>query len=841
MHPSSYDIVRPDLPIELRDLFRLALDLRWSWSHVADELWRRIDARLWHKTQNPWLILQTVSGTRLQELAEDDAFLELLQRLRNEQLQSQQDTGWLRSGKDEEPLPSVAYFSMEFGISEALPIYSGGLGVLAGDYLKTCSQAGLQVTGIGLLYQQGYFRQGLDDDGNQLAFYPYNDPTQLPVVPARDADGEWVHVSVELPGRDLQLRLWRAQIGRLALYLLDSNSPLNRPPDRGITAELYGGGQEMRIQQELVLGIAGVRALHALGITADVFHLNEGHAAFAVLERARQFMQDHRCPYPVALSATRAGNLFTTHTPVDAGFDRFPRELFCRYLKPWAATGGIVCEDLLPLGRNPGTPEDTSFNMAVLATHGSLAVNAVSQLHRRVSQQLFAPLYPRWPLAEIPVGHVTNGVHTPTWDSQQADALWTRACGKERWRRSHEDLEKQMLDIGDDALWRIRSDNRTSLIDWIRHYRFQETSCDCDENRILPDQLLDPNTLTIGFARRFASYKRPNLLLQDPQRLASLLTHREHPVQLLIAGKAHPKDAEGQAMIRQWIHFIRDFGLQRRVLFIIDYDLNVARRLVQGIDLWLNTPRRPWEASGTSGMKVLVNGGINLSTLDGWWAEAWTPETGFRVGDGNIHGPECDAADAGRLYDILENDVIPEFYARNDDGIPTRWVARIRQSMARLTPQFSANRMMAEYYRQYYRPLNQQWRQRIDRNNAIAKDILGWQQRTEKHWDSVHIGPVVTEETEGHQHFSVHIYLGELDENDVRVELYADPLPDEQSPTIVAMQRDETLSGAVHGYRYAVTIEACRAVSDYTPRIVPWHPKARVPLENNLIHWATPT
>ncbi len=841
MHPSSYDILRPDLPVELRDLFRLALDLRWSWSHVADELWRRIDARLWNKTQNPWLILQTVSRARLWELAEDDEFLELLQRLRQEQLQSQQSAGWL--GKEDENLPSpkVAYFSMEFGISEALPIYSGGLGVLAGDYLKTCSHAGLEVTGMGMLYQQGYFRQGLDNDGNQLAFYPYNDPTQLPVVPARDADGEWVHVTIELPGRDLQLRLWRAQIGRLSLYLLDSNSPLNLPPDRGITAELYGGGQEMRIQQELVLGIGGVRALRALGISADVFHLNEGHAAFALLERARQFMHDHRNPFPVALAATRAGNLFTTHTPVEAGFDRFPPELFCRYLKPWAARAGIVCEDLLPLGHCPGETDSAPFNMAVLASRGSLAINAVSQLHRRVSQQLFASLYPRWPLTEVPIGHVTNGVHTPTWDSEHADALWTRACGKERWRRSHEHLEARMLELSDGALWSLRSDNRASLIDWIRQYRFQQTSCGCGDGQIVPDQLLDPNTLTIGFARRFASYKRPNLRLHDPQRLVRLLTHHEYPVQLLISGKAHPNDTEGQAMLRQWIHFIRDHGLERRVLFILDYDLNVARRLVQGVDLWLNTPRRPWEASGTSGMKVLVNGGINLSTLDGWWAEAWTPETGFRIGDGEIHGPELDAADAERLFDILESEVIPEFYARNDAGIPTHWVARIRQSMARLTPQFSANRMVAEYYRRYYLPLNDQWHQRIVHDSAVARDILGWRLRTEKHWDSVHVGPILIEETKEHRHFSVHVYLGELEEDDVQVQLYADPLPGESDPTILPMQRDQTLSGAVHGYRYTLATDLSRPASDYTPRIVPWHPQAQVPLENSLICWAAPT
>ncbi|HFD87974.1 MAG TPA: alpha-glucan family phosphorylase, partial [Gammaproteobacteria bacterium] len=469
MPQSPYDILRPDLPEALSDLHALALDLRWSWSHVADDLWRYIDEDLWYQTQNPWLMLQTVSRAHLEELAGDQEFISLLQAVRTEQLTSRQTQGWIEPSEPGTEPPRIAYFSMEFGISEALPIYSGGLGVLAGDHLKSSGESGLLLTGIGLLYQQGYFRQGLDAEGHQLAFFPYNDPTQIPVIPARDQEGEWLQVEVSLPShRAVTLRLWKAQIGRIELILLDSNTPLNSPADRGITSELYGGGSEMRLQQEIVLGIGGYRAIRALGIEADVCHLNEGHAAFVVLERARQFMNQAQCSFAVALTATRAGNLFTTHTPVDAGFDRFTPALFCQYMQHYAAELQLDCESLLQLGRQDDNNPQEPFNMALLATHGSFAVNAVSRLHQSVSQRLFRNLYPRWPLDDVPVGHITNGVHVPTWDSENADAMWTRFCGKDRWRAALTDLEAIIRKIDDQTLWDMRSRSRLALINWLR-------------------------------------------------------------------------------------------------------------------------------------------------------------------------------------------------------------------------------------------------------------------------------------------------------------------------------------------------------------------------------------
>jgi starch phosphorylase len=836
MKQPDYDTLRPDLPEEISDLYRLALDLRWSWSHAADELWRYIDADLWYQTQNPWLILQTVSRSRLRKLAADEQFIALLQAMREEQLLAQKSTGWIAAAADT-PVPQVAYFSMEFGISEALPIYSGGLGVLAGDHLKSSGESGLALTGIGLLYQQGYFRQGLNADGEQLEFYPYNDPTQLPVRPARSAHGEWLHVAAPLPGRNIMLRLWQAQIGRIALYLLDSNTPLNSPADRGITSELYGGGAEMRLQQEIVLGIGGYRALRALEISPDVCHLNEGHAAFVVLERAREFMEQRQCSFEIALTATRAGNLFTTHTPVDAGFDRFSPTLFCQYLQPYARQLRINCETLLEMGQTRTDGQQTLFNMAVLATRGSAAVNAVSRLHRRVSQQLFSALYPHWPLAEVPIGYITNGVHVPTWDSENADRIWTRYCGKKRWHQPRNDLAQIIRKIDDDTLWTMRSQNRQALISWLRKRLLCQHSLGYlpDEQPPL-DQVLDPNALTLGFARRFASYKRPNLLLQDRNRLARLLTTSDRPVQLVIAGKAHPQDTAGKQMIGQWIAFIRDYNLQSRVIFVIDHDLTIAKHLVQGVDLWINTPRRPWEASGTSGMKVLVNGGLNLSELDGWWAEAYTPEVGYKLGDGREHDPGYDAIEAQALYELLEQRVVPDFYNRNQHGIPTAWVARIRESMAQLTPLFSTNRMVQDYYQKYYAPLAKNYRQRAASNARLAREISGWQRKIETHWDAIHLGNFEAITANGRHEFSIQVYLDDLDANDVKVQLFADPLDDE-NPICLDMRQAESLTGAINGYRYYIGIDADRRISDYTIRVVPHHPQANLPLENGHILW----
>ena len=825
--------VRGDLPEPLAALSELALDLRWSWSHAADRLWRRIDEPLWQRTRNPWLILQTVSRKRLEALAADRDFLALLEEVRTEQAVIAGSETWFARHHGESDLPPVAYFCMEYGLTEALPLYSGGLGVLAGDHLKTCSELGVPLLAVGLLYQQGYFRQGIDPQGNQIAYFPFNDPTQLPILPVRDAEGEWLHVELELPGRMVRLRAWEARVGRIRLYLLDSNDPLNDPADRGITSELYGGGPELRLQQEMVLGIGGWRLLEALDRLPTVCHLNEGHSAFVVLERARWLAERTGLDFHTALTATRAGNLFTTHTPVDAGFDRYAPCLIEEYLAAWTKGAGISIDTLLALGRTD--PEDATepFNMAWLAIRGSSKVNGVSRLHGEVSRRLFQPLFPRWPQREVPVGHVTNGVHVPSWDSPASDRLWTEACGKDRWRMPPEHMAQAIRNLSDAELWEMRTLNRKHLIDRIRRH----AAIPRDPDRP-PEDRLDPNILTLGFARRFATYKRPDLLLHDPDRLERLLTSRDRPVQLVIAGKAHPKDEAGKAIIRQWVRFISDRGLDRHVVFLIDYDLLLADHLVEGVDLWLNTPRRPWEACGTSGMKVLVNGGLNLSELDGWWAEAWRPEVGWALGDGREHDEDAawDAFEAKQLYDLLEREVIPAFYNRNARGIPEAWIARVRESMASLTPHFSSNRMVREYLEACYLPLHARVSDRLRHDARKARDLARCSQRLQTHWERIHFGNIDIGKEGRRISARIQAYLDDIEPDHVRVELYAEPL-DGASPERRVLERREPLAGAINGYLYVTEFETDRPAWHYTARIVPACEGLSVPLELPLILW----
>jgi starch phosphorylase len=722
-----------------------------------------------------------------------------------------------------------------------LPIYSGGLGNVAGDQLKAAGDLGVPVIGVGLLYQQGYFRQMIDQNGAQHALYPYNDPGQLPITPLRHSNGEWLRLKADLPGHSIWLRAWQVQVGRVKLYLLDSNDAANFPPYRGITSELYSAEPYLRLMQEMVLGIGGWRLLVALGIEPEVCHLNEGHAAFAVVERARGFMQATGQPFAAALAATRAGNLFTTHTAVGAGFDRFRPALIERYLGDYARTElGITLDDLLALGRrNPNDPAE-EFNMAYLAIRGSGAVNGVSRLHGQVSRQLFAPLFPRWPVDEVPVGHVTNGVHMPTWDSAEADALWTQACGKDCWLGTTEALEHAIRQVSDAALWQLRIAASIGLVAYARRQLSKQLAASGASPEAIDGatHLFDPNTLTLGFARRFATYKRANLLLHDPERLLRLLTNPQRPVQLIIAGKAHPADLAGQAPIQEWVRFIRRPEARRHVMFLADYDMHLAEHLVQGVDVWLNTPRRPWEASGTSGMKVLVNGGINLSELDGWWAEAYTPEVGWALGDGQEHGddPALDVAEAEALYDLLEREVIPEFYTRDEQGIPHAWVRRMRESMARLTPRFSSNRAVREYTEQYYIPAATAFRERAADKGAIGAQVVDWRHTVDQAWPAVRFGEEKLE-TDGEQHvFEVQVYLDDLTPEAVRVELCADGAVG-FAPSRQEMKRVRELAGAAGGYVYSAVVSAARPASDYTARVIPRHPGVAVPLESARILW----
>jgi starch phosphorylase len=818
-------------------LAELALDMRWSWNHATDEVWRELDPELWKITNNPWVVLQTASPDNIGRVLADPVFRGKIDGLVKARRDASQAPAWFQKTHAKTSLSCVAYFSMEFMLSEALPIYSGGLGNVAGDQLKAASDLGVPVVGVGLLYQQGYFRQVIGKDGSQEALYPYNDPGQLPITPLRHPSGEWLRLEIALPGFSVWLRAWQVQVGRVKLYLLDSNDAANFPAYRGITSELYGGGPELRLRQEMLLGIGGWRLLRALGLNPEVCHLNEGHAAFAVLERARSFMEETDQPFNVALAATRPGNLFTTHTAVAAGFDRFEPQLIEDYLGQYAQQKlGISVQTFLALGRR--YPEDSAekFNMAYLAIRGCGAVSGVSKLHGEVSRHIFQPLFPHWPQGEVPVGSVTNGVHMPTWDSAAADTLWTDACGKDRWLGSAENLKQDIRSISDTALWQFRSEARNHLVEYARERLSQQLAFSGAPAQAVEDarHLFNPDTLTLGFARRFATYKRPDLLLRDPERLLRILTSARHPVQLIIAGKAHPEDEAGQALIRKWVCFIRQPEVRPHATFLSDYDMLLTEHLVQGVDVWINTPRRPWEACGTSGMKVLVNGGINLSELDGWWAEAYTPEVGWALGDGKEHGddPAWDAAEAEALYSLLEHEIIPEFYSRGSNGMPGGWIARMRESMARLTPHFSASRAVSEYTEKHYIPAADAYGSRSAGKGAAARKVVDWQKALELHWAALHCDDVKMTTDGDHHTFEVHVCTGELDAKAIAVELYAD------GANGGAPERQEMK--AIGGCVYTARVSAARPGSDYTVRVIPHLDGAAVPLEANHILWQRP-
>jgi starch phosphorylase len=820
-------------------LVQLALDVSLSLSRNADKLWQQLNPELWERTHNPWAVLQTVSGENLKRITAAPAFRATLDEIVRARDAANQSPRWFEQHHPHSLLTSVAYFSMEYMLSEALPIYSGGLGNVAGDQLKAANDLGVPVVAVGLLYSQGYFRQEIDRNGAQRALYPFNDPGQLPVSPVRGANGDWLRLSIPFPGTELWLRAWEIKVGRTRLLLLDTNDPANIPEYRGITGELYGGGPELRLRQELVLGIGGWRLLRALSIHPEVCHLNEGHAAFAVLERAATFKDDNGVTFHTALTATRPGNLFTTHTAVEAGFDRFPVDLMRTHFE-WdgAQRMGISFDELMSLGRrNPGDPSEP-FNMAYLAIHGSGGVNGVSRLHGAVSRALFQPLFPRWPSAEVPVGYVTNGIHISTWDSDDARKLWHDVCGQHCWKGNLAGVEADIRQTPDAPIWNMRTAARKSLVEYVRPRYSRQVAIQGASGGEIAEagRILNVNALTLGFARRFATYKRPNLLLHDPGRLTRILSNPQHPVQLVLAGKAHPEDGAGQEMIRQWSQFIHRSGLHSSLVFLSDYDMLLTERMVGGVDVWINTPRRPWEASGTSGMKVLVNGGLNLSEIDGWWAEAYAPEVGWAIGDGHEHGddPAWDAAEAEALYALLEDHVIPEFYERNEAGIPTKWVARIRESLARLAPEYSANRVVRQYTENHYIPAAQAYAARTAQRGKLGGEILEWQKQLARGWQGVHFGALRVDSTQGSMHIEVPVYLGGLDARSIMVELFAEG-HDGSAPARKAMDCGGRLPD--NAFLFTATVDSNRPASDYTARLIPYHPNASVPLEASEISW----
>lgn len=833
-----------DLPEELiplvEQIAELATDLRWTWSHAGDIVWKAMDPVLWEQTENPLVVLQNLSRERLEELNRNAQFKHHLENLASARKIYCDCCGWFGEVHADTPLKGIAYFSMEFGLGEALPLYAGGLGVLAGDYLKAASDLAVPVTAIGLLYQEGYFRQVLDETKWQQEVYPYNDSSTMPLHPVLAHDGAWLSIPIELPGRTVRLHVWEVQVGRVRLYLLDSNDPLNSPLDRGITSKLYGGGEEMRLVQEIALGIGGWRLIQALGLEIDICHLNEGHAAFVTLERARCFKEKNQLDFWQALWATRSGNLFTTHTPVAAGFDTYHRDLLAKYGLIYANAFGVEPAELIALGRRNGNDGNEPFNMAYLAARTCARTNGVSRLHGAVSQGIFQSLYPSWPQCEVPVTYITNGVHVPSWDSLWADEIWTRSCGKDRWLNTEETLASAIETLDDEVLWDFRGQERADLVHHARYRLRRQFGHSAVQAATVQqvDQILDPNILTLGFARRFTAYKRPNLLLLDPERLIRLLNNPEQPVQIVVAGKAHPNDTEGKRFIQQWAQFAAHPAVRKRVVFIEDYDIALAQEMVQGIDLWINTPQRPWEASGTSGMKVLVNGGLNLSELDGWWAEAYTPEVGWSLGDGKAHHePDWNHIEAEQLYRLLEEEIVPMFYDRDTSGIPRAWVAKVRASMSTLAPQFSTNRMVSEYVEKLYIPATIAFQNRTARSGEIGKELHRWNESLSQYWHDVHLSNLSISEENNGWSFELQVYLGEIPPDSVQVQIYADPVESDTAPVCLNMQQHTSIPGTLNGYVYKSSINTTRPYGDFTPRVVAYHPDALIPAENNLILW----
>ncbi len=821
-------------------LTELAMDLHWTWNHSADKIWRELDPVLWELTHNPLAILQTVSRNRINQILEDPIVQDTIAELITTRRQTAIAPAWFQKKYPATPLTGIAYFSLEFMLSETLAIYSGGLGNVAGDHLKAASDTGVPVMGIGLLYQQGYPRQVIKEDGTQQYVAPFNDPGQLPITPLRLPDGEWLRIEIKLPGYSMWLRTWKVQVGRVSVFLLDSNDAANFPGHRGITNELYGGNAELRLAQEIILGIGGWRLLKAIGVKPEVCHLNEGHSGFVILERALDLMQENNQSFEVALNITRSGNVFTTHTAVGAGFDLFEPALVEKYLGSYINDKlKISLHDFLALGRKDANDTNEKFNIGFLAVRGCGYINGVSKLHGKVSRQLFANLFPRWPAGEVPIGHITNGVHMPTWDSAEADKLWTESCGKDRWLGSLEKLEQRIRNISDARLWTLRKVGEAAFIEFIRdRYKRQLATIGRPLQEIEEaSHLFDPEVLTLGFARRFTAYKRPDMLLYHQERLRRILLNREKPVQLILAGKAHPGDGEGQAMIREWIQFINSLEVKGKAIFLGDYDMILTEELVQGVDLWINTPRRPWEACGTSGMKVLVNGGINLSELDGWWDEAYSSKVGWALGDRNDHGadPAWDRVEAQQLYDLLEQEIIPEFYNRNKEGIPEAWVNRMRESMAQLTPLFSANRSLQEYLEKYYLPAAAAYKKRAAEKGKLGKQIVEWKTCFAEKWKKLYFGSLEINKSDDQYFFFVQVYMGDLQPGELSVELYADGLNGDE-PIRIKMEPQNT-SPEQGFFTYAAKLPAGRPETHYTPRIIPNYPVIAVPLECSLILW----
>ncbi len=856
MKPIHTFSVVPNLPQEIEALRAIAYNLRWCWSHESIELFRRLDRDLWETAgHNPVLLLGTIEQSKLEAAAHDEAFLAHLHRVESH-LQTYvagEGTWFCRTHGCERDLPTIAYFSAEFGLTECLSIFAGGLGILAGDHLKSASDLGVPLVGVGLLYQQGYFRQYLSQSGWQQEAYVDNDFHNLPVSPVYHDGGKPVMVQVDLAGHPVSAQVWKVQVGRVPLYLLDTNIDVNtRPEDRDITDQLYGGDREMRIRQEILLGIGGYRALQALGIQPTVCHMNEGHSAFLALEHIQYLMSTRNLNLAEARQLAAASLVFTTHTPVEAGHDYFSADLIKRYFVDTARALGMSQDEFFQLGQ---APHGDDFCTAVLALRTAAHANGVSKLHGDVSRKMWQSLWPGVPVDEVPIGHVTNGVHFRSWISAEFNQLYDRYLGPS-WREepANSDVWSRVRSIPAEELWRTHERRRERLVAWARRrVRDQRIYRAAPQAEIdAADEVLDPDTLTIGFARRFATYKRATLILHDMDRLRRILTNSQRPVQIIFAGKAHPQDEQGKELIRQVTELSRDPVLGRSVVFLENYDMAVARYLVQGVDVWLNTPLRPNEASGTSGMKASANAVLNLSIPDGWWDEVWNDpnnsrKMGWSIGKGEEYSdPKCqDQVEAEALYDLLERDVVPSFYERGADRIPRKWVERMKDCVDSLCHFINTHRMVRDYVEDFYLKAHAHFRELEQDGACRTRELTAAMERIRRDWTDVWVtqvedgaGQVVA--VASPMKISAQVHLGRLGPGDVAVELYVGRV-DMNGELIegepVPMRPE---GNSVNGtYRYTVETAIARSGQHgFTVRVRPYHPDMPTAFVPGLITWA---
>ncbi len=840
--------VRAHLPQALAPLRDLATNLRWSWDVRTRDLFRWIDPDGWAAAGgDPVRLLATTTPARLEELANDQAFTSFLAELQADLSRYMTGPMWFQ-GRQSSPLSAVAYFSPEFGITEAVPQYSGGLGILAGDHLKAASGLGLPLVGVGLLYRQGYFRQHLSPDGWQREHYPDLDPHAMALAGPED-----VKVDLDLAGKLLVARVWRADVGRVRLYMLDTDIEENEASLRQVADRLYGGDVEHRLAQEILLGMGGVKALAALGERAQVFHTNEGHAGFQGLERIRQLVSKESLRFEEALEAVRASTIFTTHTPVPAGIDRFPAQLMRKYFSSFAEDCGISFEHLMSLGHFPGEPAEAPFNMAVMGLRLASTANAVSKLHGRVSREMFSSLWPELSTDEVPITSVTNGVHGPTWVSREMDDLLTRSV-LPTWHDGEPKDWARVSALQDDQLWRVREQGREHLVSMVRsRVKHDLVAAGAPEAELeWCDEILDPRACTIGFARRFAPYKRAALLLSDPERLKALLLSPERPVQLVFAGKAHPADDAGKELIRSIVTFARDPELRHRIAFVEDYDMAIARVLYHGADVWLNTPRRPLEACGTSGMKAALNGALNCSVLDGWWDELYDGENGWAVGsrEGDQDSPTRDEAESRALFGLLEQQIVPLFYGRVAGGVPRGWTRRVKASLESLGSEVLASRMVREYTTELYEPAAARAAKLHADGYASARTLAEWKARIAKAWDGVRIESVVPDrpgvELGSREGVTASVQLGSLEASDVVVQLLHGPVGanDELQPTAAVDMEPvdmEPVEGGPGGSHHYYGSFECRdpGLYGFTVRVLPVHRDLASPSEMGVARWAS--